>query len=139
MQYTSDIHMWYIRLIYTQLYIFLQYYTGNVQYISDIYIRKYTKSIYSIYETYVQGGEDPYAALSCRSFSAKEPIIVGLFCGKRPIKVRHPMTLRHPVWDIYTRHVGAKMWHTHTHLHTLTHTHTYTYTYTYTHTKCEQS
>ena len=28
----------------------------------------------------VQGGEDPQDALSCRSFSAKEPLIIGLFC-----------------------------------------------------------
>ena len=32
---------------------------------------------------------------SCRSCSAKEPLIIGLFCGKWPEKIRHPMTLRH--------------------------------------------
>ena len=36
-------------------------------------------------------------ALSCRSFSAKQPRIIGLFCGKWPIKIRHPMGLRHHV------------------------------------------
>ena len=30
----------------------------------------------------LQGGEDLQDALSCRSFSAKEPLISGLFCGK---------------------------------------------------------
>jgi len=35
--------------------------------------------------------------LSCRSFSAKEPIIIRLVCGKWPVKIRHPMGLRHPV------------------------------------------
>jgi len=30
----------------------------------------------------VQGGEDPYGALSCRDLSAKEPLIIGLFCDK---------------------------------------------------------
>ena len=30
----------------------------------------------------VQSGEDPYDALICRSFSAQEPLIIGLFCGK---------------------------------------------------------
>ena len=35
--------------------------------------------------------------LRCRSLSAKEPLILGLFCGKWPLKIRHPMTLRHPV------------------------------------------
>ena len=29
-------------------------------------------------------------------FSAKEPLIVWLFCGKGHIKIRHPMGLRHP-------------------------------------------
>jgi len=33
----------------------------------------------------------------CRSFSAKQPLIVGLFCGKRPTKIRHAMGLCHPV------------------------------------------
>ena len=46
----------------------------------------------------IQGGEDPQDASSCRSFFAKEPRIIGLFCGKCPIKTRHPMTLHHPVW-----------------------------------------
>jgi len=30
----------------------------------------------------IQGGEDAEDALSCRSFSAKEPLIIGLSCGK---------------------------------------------------------
>jgi len=31
--------------------------------------------------------EDPGDDLSCRSFSAKEPLTIGLFCGKRPITI----------------------------------------------------
>ena len=34
---------------------------------------------------------------SGRSLSAKEPLIIGLFCGKWPVQIRHPMDLRHPV------------------------------------------
>ena len=30
-------------------------------------------------------------------FSAKEPLIIGLFCGKRLRKIRYPMYLRHSV------------------------------------------
>jgi len=45
----------------------------------------------------VQGGEDAEDASSCRSFSAKEPLIIGLFCGKWPTKIRHPMGLHHSV------------------------------------------
>jgi len=37
------------------------------------------------------------AALSCCSESSKEPLISGLFCGKWPINMRHPMHLCHPV------------------------------------------
>ena len=47
----------------------------------------------------VQGGEDSWDALSCRSFFAKEPVFIGLFCRKCTIKIRHdgsspPCTLR---------------------------------------------
>ena len=49
----------------------------------------------------IQSGDDAQDALSCslacRSLSAKKPIIIGLFYGKRPIKIRHPMHLCHPV------------------------------------------
>ena len=33
-------------------------------------------------EIITPGGEDSWEGLSCRSFSAKEPLIIGLFCGK---------------------------------------------------------
>ena len=45
----------------------------------------------------VQGGGDAYDAFSCRSLSAKEPLITRLFRGKLPMKIRHPLHLRHPV------------------------------------------
>jgi len=52
-------------------------------------------------ETYIwlclHGGEEPYDALSCRSFFAKEPLIIGLLCGKWPKKIRHPMGPCYPV------------------------------------------
>jgi len=53
---------------------------------------------------HLQGGEDPQDAFSCRSFFAKEPLIIGLFCGKWPIKIRHPMGLRHPELPLLARH-----------------------------------
>jgi len=46
----------------------------------------------------VQGDEDAYDALYCRSLSAKEPTIIGLFCRQYRLKIRHPTYLRHPVW-----------------------------------------
>ena len=36
--------------------------------------------------------------ICCRSLSAKEPLVIGLFGGKWPVKMRHPMGRRHPVW-----------------------------------------
>ena len=45
----------------------------------------------------VQGGEDSWDPLICRWFSTKEPLNIGHFCGKWPIKIRDPMSLRHPV------------------------------------------
>ena len=42
-------------------------------------------------------------------FSQKEPLIIGLFCGKWPMKIRHPMTLRHSV--ISSAHAGAWLSH----------------------------
>jgi len=51
--------------------------------------------------TQIQAGKDPQDAFNCRSFFAKEPLIIGLLCGKLPIKIRHPMGLRHPVlWAV---------------------------------------
>jgi len=42
----------------------------------------------------LQGSIDPQDALRCRWFSAKVPLIIELFCGKWPIKIRDPMGLR---------------------------------------------
>ena len=43
----------------------------------------FPKTTYDFWEVHVvQGGEDSSNALSCRSFLAKEPIIIGFFCGK---------------------------------------------------------
>jgi len=48
----------------------------------------------NIFEWYIQ----PIA--SRVSFVAKEPLIIGLFCGKWPMKIRHHITLRHTVQPI---------------------------------------
>ena len=34
---------------------------------------------------------------------AKEPLSIGLFCGKQPVKIRHPMGLRHSVCVVCKR------------------------------------
>jgi len=45
----------------------------------------------------IGNGEDPQDAWSCRSFSAKEPLIIGLFCGQNPMEIKHLMGLCHSV------------------------------------------
>jgi len=52
-------------------------------------------------------------------YFAKQPLIIGLFCGKWPVKIRHPMGLRHPfshppafltTYHIYTHHIQEPFW-----------------------------
>jgi len=104
----------------------------------------YTHTHKRIIECTSTGWRRPIGCL--RSLFGKEPIIVGLFCGKWPIHRRHPMRLRHPVMThAHTRactHTRKHTPHTHTHTHsrahtrtkTNTHTHTKTNTHTHTHT-----
>ena len=44
--------------------------------------RKKKKERLKLWLNLVQGGGDEWDALSCRSLFAKEPLIIGLFCGK---------------------------------------------------------
>jgi len=86
----------------------------------------------------VQLGEDAYDALDCRSLSTKEPLNIGLFCGKWPTKIRHPTGLCHPVicvhvYDSYIHLTHLYEIRTHAHTRTRTHTHTHTHTRTHTH------
>ena len=67
-------------------------------------------------------------ASSCRSFFAKEPLIIGLFCRKWHTGC---------VWVGLTcliAAVGVRYWNTHMHMHTHTHTLTFRHTYKHTHT-----
>jgi len=57
----------------------------------------------------LQVGEDSQDPLSCRSFSTKEPLNMGHFCGKWPIKIRDPMSLRHPI-SIYRIWCAIQLW-----------------------------
>jgi len=61
--------------------------TAGIPSISSVIVRVRCESCHiCMHET--QDGEDAQDALSCRTLSAKEPLIVGLFCGKWPIKIR---------------------------------------------------
>jgi len=60
----------------------------------------------------LQSGKDATDALSCRSLSAKEPLIIWLFSGKLPKKTRHPMLCRCAVRHIQEA-VMSHMWMSH--------------------------
>jgi len=46
--------------------------------------------------------EDLQDALICSSFSEQEPLIIGLFCGKWPVRKGHPVGLGHPVANCFS-------------------------------------
>ena len=76
----------------------LLYFIRSLLYFIDSYLQCVIRQHFSFTDRgLLQGGKDSQDALCCRSLSAKELIIIGLFCAKRPIKIRHLMTLRHPV------------------------------------------
>jgi len=53
----------------------------------------------------------PIGCLKLQVICAKEPLITGLFCRKWPIKIRHPMDLRHPVAIyVYTYICTINVW-----------------------------
>jgi len=57
------------------------------------------------------GWRRPIGCLSCRSFFAKDPLIIGFFCGKWPVKIRPPVGLRRPMLHADTT--------THPHIHSV--------------------
>ena len=71
------------------------------------------------------GGEDPQDALNCGSLSAKEPLIIWLFCGKCCAMIGHSMGLRHSV--LITCHETQTDWMLVYYTHACVHTRTGTY------------
>ena len=58
----------------------------------------YESHLYLVSTTIFTAWRRPIGCLiSWRSFPAKQPRIIGLFCGKWNRKIRHPITPRHPV------------------------------------------
>jgi len=85
------------RLLFTpSLYSYICIYIHAYSFLFTYTFCLHTRRVH----TSVQGGEDSEDPLSCRSFSTKEPINIGHFCGKCPIKIMDPMSLRHPVKDV---------------------------------------
>ena len=54
-------------------------------------IHMYIDTCITRMNTHTTGWRRPIGCLESQSFSAKEPLIIGLFCRKWPIKIRHPM------------------------------------------------
>ena len=50
-----------------------------------------------VYECKHSGWQRPIGCLQLQVIFRKEPLIMGLFCGKWHVTIRHPMVLRHPV------------------------------------------
>jgi len=80
---------------YIHVYTFIHTCTNIYMYI-HLYIHLHTRvyiytntQIRIIYNQIhnVQGGEDPQNALNCMSFSAKEPLMLGLFWGNWPTQI----------------------------------------------------
>ena len=72
----------------------------HTRYICAVYVQRntYTRDVYVQYmcNICVQSGEDAQDALRYRSLSAKELLIIGLFGGKWPIKIRVAKMRRMP-------------------------------------------
>jgi len=86
----------YIKLfpIYTCIYTYVHKHKSVYTKKQHVYIYSVTHGIPSVAHHW--NSWDP---LTCTLFSTKEPLNVGHFCGKWPIKMRDPMSLGHPVSD----------------------------------------
>jgi len=87
-------HMWHNFLVHRYMWDMIHsHVTWLIHRGHDSFIRDMTRCL-------LQGGDDALDAVTCRSLSAREPIIIGFFCGKRPEKIRHAIplpTCTHPL------------------------------------------
>jgi len=83
--------------IYVYVYLYVYVHVSFVAHRVQIKLNNIQIKLNNIQIKYVQSGEDAPDTLSSRSFPAKKPRILGLFCGKWPLKIRHSRRLRHPV------------------------------------------
>jgi len=82
--------------------------TGGMSYIRQIVRHDsliWPYKIHSASMFMLQGGQDSYDFLSCRSYSTKEPLNIGHFSGRWPVKIRDPVSLRHPVQTLVMSHI----------------------------------
>ena len=74
----ANTHVAHFMLTITKAWCHYTQHTHIFTHILYIYIHTHTHVVHFM----LQCGEDSQDALSCRSFFAKEPLIIGLFCGK---------------------------------------------------------
>jgi len=67
----------------------------------NAYVEVFVSSTWNIWRTWKSdtGWRRLIGSPSCRSFSTEEPLNIGHFCRKWPIKIRDPMSRCHPVSD----------------------------------------
>jgi len=61
------------------------------------------------YQRYCTGWWRPIGCLKSQIILRKRTFIIGLFCGKWPVNIRHPMTLRHPVSIVSNRSIAMEL------------------------------
>jgi len=61
------------------------------------------------YQRYCTGWWRPIGCLKSQIIFRKRTFIIGLFCGKWPVNIRHPMTLRHPVSIVSNRSIAMEL------------------------------
>jgi len=95
----TDIYTYTRVCIYKYVAIYLYIYVHI--YITHTAFLVWCHSITQVWHLNCTQWRRPIGCLKLQVFFAKEPLIIGFFCGKWPIKIRHPMGLRHPVICIH--------------------------------------
>jgi len=93
---TWRVHMWDMMTSYVWYDVFM-YVIWRV-YTSDM---KNSYVWHEMRQCVCTGWRRPIGYLKLQAISRKEPLIIVVFCGKWPMKIRHPMGLRHPVWEFF--------------------------------------
>jgi len=96
------------------------------QVLNASFMSLYDSSLRSLYKAF----------MTCGSLSQviKEPHIIGLFCRKWPIKIRHFMGLDHPIESLWVKGSLYKKQHTQVHIDTTMNMHTLVHKRTHTRT-----
>jgi len=106
-------HKKYTSIYILQIHILVDVYIYTCIYVLYICICTFTHLIYTHMVAKMHKILYVAGLLCCRSLFAREPLITGLFCRKRHVKIRHPLSLRDSVCTF------THLTYIHVHLHTL--------------------